>query len=123
MSRRSISEQMSDEPIEILTRRPSKAKRNRSWEKRVREEIGVATYRGIPKALNEELKKIAQDWNVTVGEVARVFLEYSLEKYKSGKLVLNIKPIASKYTLYAEQDSEDSGELDFFDPPKLCRWR
>ena len=110
MSRRSISEQMSDEPIEILTRRPSKAKRNRSWEKRVREEIGVATYRGIPKALNEELKKIAQDWNVTVGEVARVFLEYSLERCKSGKLVLGIKPVASKYTLHAVQDSKDSDE-------------
>ncbi|MBC7251739.1 MAG: hypothetical protein H5T62_15865 [Anaerolineae bacterium] len=109
MSRRSLREQInSDEPLEVLTRRPSKAKRNREWERRQREERGLVAYRGIPRELQEELKQIAQDLGVTVGEIARVFLEYALEKCKSGELVLGVKPVASKYTLYIAGDSEEN---------------
>jgi hypothetical protein len=102
MPRRSISEQLGDEPIEVLTRRPSRAKRNREWERQAREKQGVVTYRGVPRELNERLKKIAKDLGVPVGEVARKFLEYGLEACRKGDLVLKPKA-AGKHTLFPSE--------------------
>jgi hypothetical protein len=99
MSRRSVSEQM-DEPIEVLTRRPSKAKRNREWEYRQRKERGFVAYRGIPRKLHESLKEIADDLGVPVGEVARALLEYGLEACRKGDLVLQPKPVTGRYSLF-----------------------
>ena len=104
MPRRSVSDQMGDEPIEILTRRPSKAKRNREWEKRHRQKKGFVSYRGVPQELHENLKKIANDLGVPVGEVARAFLEYGLEACKRGDLVLQPKPAIGKFSLFPEEN-------------------
>jgi len=95
---------MSDEPIEILTRRPSKAKRNREWEKRQYQKGLFVAYRGVPKELHENLKKVANDLGVPVGEVARAFLEYGLEACKRGDLVLQPKPVTGKFSLFPEED-------------------
>jgi len=84
--RRSIVDQIGEEPIDLLTRRPSKAKRNRSWE---RKQKGKVTYRGIPPELQDELKTVARKIGVTVGEVARAFIEHGLDAYKQDELELN----------------------------------
>ena len=108
MPRRGISEQLGDEPIEVLARRPSRAKRNREWERQVREKQGVVTYRGIPPRLNESLKEIARDLGVPVGEVARAFLEYGLEACRKGDLVLKPEAVADKYSLFPSGETKNS---------------
>jgi hypothetical protein len=60
----------------------------------------MASYRGIPPELHEALKEIAAELEVTVGEVARVFLEYGLKAYEAGDLALDPKPLPSKFTLF-----------------------
>ena len=95
-SRRSIADQIGEEPIDALTRRPSKAKRDRSWERRQQ----LVAYRGIPPELQEELKGIARKLGVTVGEVARTFLEYGLEAYEQGQLELRPVLTTGKHTLF-----------------------
>ena len=106
MPRREIN--LGDEPIEALVRRPSKAKRNREWERQAREKLGTVTYRGVPHELNEKLKEIARDLGVPVGEVARRFLEYSLEACKRGDLVLKPQAVADKYSLFPSGKAENS---------------
>ena len=89
----------SDAIPQILQRRPSRAKRNRDWE---RTQYRV-TYRGISPELHEALKAIAIELSVPVGDVARAFLEHGLEAYKSGDLVLAPRPRLSAHnnmTLY-----------------------
>ncbi len=84
---------------QILQRRPSKAKRNREWEQRNK----VTGYRGIPSELNEDLKAIAVELSVSIGDVARAFLEHGLEAYKRGELALAPRlrfSVHSNMTLY-----------------------
>lgn len=104
MPRRSVSDQIGDEPIEVLTRRPSKAKRNREWERRQYEKGLFVAYRGIPRELHESIKEIADDLGVPVGEVARAFLEYGLEACRRGDLVLQPKPVTGKFSLFPEKN-------------------
>jgi hypothetical protein len=107
MSRRSIADipdrETPSEPLDILTRRPSKAKRDRNWEKQKRETVGVASYRGIPTELNSEIKEIAQRLRVRIGDVARAFLEYGLEAYSQDELKL-------------EPEVGEDGKLTLFPP-------
>jgi len=102
--RRSIAAQLDSEPIEVLTKRPTKTRRNRNWEKKQRETTGVVTYRGIPKSLNEKIKKVAAELGVPIGDVVRAFLESSLADYKSGDLNLNPELVTGRYTLYPSRD-------------------
>jgi len=84
---------------QILQRRPSRAKRNREWE-RTQHRV---TYRGIPPELNDTLKTIAAKMSVPVGDVVRAFLEHGLEAYECGELVLAPRPRFSAHrnmTLY-----------------------
>ena len=98
--RRSIADQMSNEPIEVLAKRPSKSSRNRSWEKKQRQQVGVVTYRGIPKDLNETIKDVAAELGVPIGDVVRAFLEDALNNYKAGKLDLDPELVTGRYTLF-----------------------
>jgi hypothetical protein len=102
--RRSIADQLSNEPIEVLARRPSKGSRNRSWEKEQRQQVGVVTYRGIPKPLNERIKTVASELGVPIGDVVRAFLERSLNDYKDGKLNLDPELVTGRYTLFPSRD-------------------
>ena len=90
--RRSISEQVSDEPVEALTRRPSREKRTRRWEK----SHPRVSYRGVPPELQAELKQVATALSVPVGQVARAFLEFGLAAYKCGDLVLEPEPVVGE---------------------------
>ncbi len=101
-------ETIPEEPVEaipaVLKHRPSTAERNRDWEREQRDRGIVATYRGIPSGLHEEVKKIASEMNVSVGDVARAFLEYALAAYEAGDLVLEpafkITAGVNNFTLY-----------------------
>ena len=84
---------------QILQRRPSRAKRNRDWE-RTQHRV---TYRGISPELNNSLKALAAELSVPVGDVVRAFLEYGLEAYRNGDLALSPRPRFSAHrnmTLY-----------------------
>jgi len=96
--RRSIADQVGSEPVDVLARRPSKAKRDRSWERK--HEHLVVTYRGVPPELQEQLKAVARQVGVTVGEVARAFLEYGLDAYEKGELELDPVLLTGKYSLF-----------------------
>lgn len=88
------------EPVGVLAKRPSKAKRDRRWEREQREKVGFAGYRGIPQELNSELNKVARELGVRVGDVARAFLEHGLAAYRSGDLLLKPQPRPDKLTLF-----------------------
>jgi len=62
--------------------------------------VGVVTFRGIPPRLNDELKTVASELGVTVGDLARAFLEYGLEAYRSGELELHAHPVRKRFTLF-----------------------
>ncbi|MEM7032016.1 MAG: hypothetical protein AAF629_20855 [Chloroflexota bacterium] len=101
--RRSIADQISSEPIEVLAKRPNsnnKPQRDRSWEKKQRESTGVVTYRGIPKSLNEKIKTVASELGVPIGDVVRAFLENGLADYKSGDMDLDPELVTGRYTLF-----------------------
>ena len=92
--------QYGSEPIEVLARRPSRAKRNREWERRARKERGVVTYRGIPPDLQERLKEIAATYEVPVGDVARLFIEHGLRAYEAGELEIKPALVTGRFTLF-----------------------
>ena len=77
-------------------------KRDRAWEAEQRKRGVVATYRGIPPALQDRIKAVASEHGVKVGDVARRFLEYALEAYAAGDLQLQAVPETPKRTLYPE---------------------
>jgi len=91
-----------EEMVEVLARRPSRARRNRSWEARQRKAGVVVTYRGIPTELQKQLKQVAEEHSVPVGEVARRFLEYGLAAYEAGELTLRPVLVPGRLTLYPE---------------------
>lgn len=52
----------------------------------------VHSYRGIPDEVDERIKTIAKELKVPVGEIVRVLLEYALNAYNMGELLLNPQP-------------------------------
>jgi len=98
-----------EEAVEVLARRPSRARRNRSWEARQRKAGVAVTYRGIPPDLQKRLKRVAEEHSVPVGEVARRFLEHGLDAYEAGELVLRPVLVPGRLTLYPE-GFEDRGK-------------
>lgn len=103
MPRRSIGNQIGEEPIEVLARRPSQAKRNREWERSQREKANVVSYRGVPVSLSQQITKIAGELGVPVGDVARSFLEYGLQGYRSGDLKLEPSLAVGRFTLHPRE--------------------
>ncbi len=84
------------EPAAHIPPPRSKAKRNREWERA----HTVAAYRGIPDELQAEIKRLAEELGVPVGEVARAFLEYGLAAYHAGSLRLAALPATGRLTLF-----------------------
>ncbi len=103
-----------EESVEVLARRPSRVKRNRSWEARQRKAGVVVTYRGIPPDLQKRLKRVAEAHSVPVGEVARRFLEHGLAAYEAGELVLQPVLVPGRLTLYPEP-AGDRGKVRWSD--------
>jgi len=54
------------------------------------------SYRNIPPELHKKLVEIAADYEVAVGEVARLFLEYGLKAYTSEELRIETVEIPGK---------------------------
>ncbi len=94
------SDLVPEEPTEAipqaLQHKPSRAKRNREWE---RQQMRV-TYRGIPTTLHERLKELAVELSVPVGDIVRAFLEHGLDAYEQGDLTLQPHLRIGKMTLY-----------------------
>ena len=99
MVRRNIKDQAGKEPIDVLSHSPG---RDRSWETEQRTRGVVVTYRGIPPELRGRIKEIAAELGVTVGDVARRFLEHGLDAFESGALKLRPAEKVTKRTLYPD---------------------
>ena len=78
-----------------------KKKRNRNWEK-ANNNLRV-TYRGVPEALIENIKEIAENLQVNTGDVARAFLEFGLNCFEEGEIQLNPKLKAQRMTLFPKE--------------------
>ena len=63
----------------------------------------IATFRGIPKKLHEEIKKTASELGVSPGELARYFLEVGLQQMEKGEDVVTPKFVPGGFTLYPEE--------------------
>jgi len=98
-----MANQMSSEPVDVLASRPSRAKRDRSWEKQAAKAQGVVTYRGVPPELNKQIKAIADELGVPVGDVARAFLEHGLKAYRNGTLELTPEIATGRFALYSRE--------------------
>ena len=82
---------------------PSKAKRNREWERAQRAgEFVQITYRRIPRAVRDQITETAKAQRVTTDEVARAFLEYALRAYQAGDLELSPSLRTGRFTLFPE---------------------
>lgn len=83
---------------EQLSERERPAERKREWEAKHRPKH----YRGVPAAIRQEVKQIAEDLTVTVDEVARAFLEYGLHCIQRGTLKIEGTPSfkRQRMTLY-----------------------
>ena len=64
--------------------------------------IGVVTYRGIPLPIKDGVKQISSDHDVPIGEVAAFLIQYGINAYRSGTLVLRPAPKTGSKTLFTE---------------------
>ena len=62
----------------------------------------VVTYRGIPQSMQEAVKKIAEEHDIPVGEVAAYLIDHGMRAFRSGELVLQPVPKLGANTLFAE---------------------
>lgn len=77
-------------------KKPGRAQNKKDlWESR-------ATYR-LPFALKEQVKAIAEDHDVPVGELVLFFLDHGLRDYQSGELCFSPSPRASGKTLFLDE--------------------
>lgn len=87
--------------IDLLsTPRP---KRDRSWDMEQLAKGNIHTYRGIPEQLHQEIKALAGEMDVAVGDMTRALLEYGLEAYRAGDLQLVPVVVETKKTLHPEE--------------------
>jgi len=91
-------------PLDFIPTAVPRKRRDRTWEKTHQDQ--VATYRGIPPEVREGLISLAGMLNVSMDEVARAFLEYSIAKYQNGAIHLNTYPKAQRMTLFARAENE-----------------
>jgi len=102
MAKRKVSGQIDQEMIDILASRPPR--RDRAWEQRQRDKRGFVSYRGVPRELQKQLKALAADLGVPVGDVARRFLEYGLQAYEQGDLKLDPVMRRHRFALYPDEN-------------------
>jgi hypothetical protein len=86
------------QPLDLIPVAARRTKRNRDWDRNHRDE--KATYRGIPKRLQETVSDLAANLNVPRDELVRAFLEYSLSDLQSNRLVIAAYPKAQRMTLF-----------------------
>ncbi len=89
------------EPAAHIPPAPSKARRNREWEKT--HKTAVVTSRNVPPELQAEVKAVATELGVAVGDVARALLQHGLAEYRAGRLRLEPKLRTGKLSLFPEE--------------------
>lgn len=87
-------------PLDFIPTVEPRKKRERKWDRIHQGEL--VTYRGIPAETHQTLISLAGNIGVPVDEVARMFLEYGVEHYRSGLLPLNPHPKAQRMTLFPD---------------------
>ncbi len=90
--RSAISRDVDEVTKGILSRKPSKKPRDRSWDAA----RSKATY-DLPEGLIKRIKEIAAELgeegaSVRIGDVARLLLEAGIAEYEAGKLKPKAKP-------------------------------
>ena len=103
--------------LDSLRAEPPK-KRDRSWDN-ARSQF-VATYRGVPKEIQDKVKEIATELEVKTGEVARALFEYSLESANRSELVFEARPRGVRMTLFGTGDWDQNSQqiVRKWPPPK-----
>jgi hypothetical protein len=88
-------------------------KRNRRWEKKHNNRKVV--YRGVDPKLALRVKKIAGEFEVPAGEVARFLLEYGMRAYNEGDLDLipYPNPNRMRFTLFPVDDPPQRADLPY----------
>ncbi|HUM35726.1 MAG TPA: hypothetical protein PLQ85_02525 [Anaerolineae bacterium] len=94
-----VPEEPSEAVPKLLAHKPSRAKRNREWEKQHHK----VTYWGIPPELNSQVQQLAETLGVPAGELVRAFIERGLQAYEQGDLILQPRLRIGKMTLYPEE--------------------
>jgi hypothetical protein len=102
--------------LDTLKAEPPK-KRSRDWDKQ-RTHL-VATYRGVPEPLQNQVKEIAAGLEVTTGEVARALFEFALRGVAQDQLHFQAHPRGVRMTLYSpEERDERESEIRTWPPAK-----
>ena len=88
-------------------------KRNRRWEKEHNSRKVV--YRGVDPKLALRVKKIAGEFEVPAGEVARFLLEYGMRAYNEGDLDLipYPNPNRMRFTLFPVDEPPQRADLSY----------
>ena len=79
------------------------SRRDRTWEQEQRAAGRVVTYRGVPTEVQEQIRNMAAEIGVPVGEVARLALERLIDDYEHGR----VKPEA--HVVHARRSLFDAG--------------
>ena len=94
------------QPLDLIPVAARRTKRNRDWDRSHQAE--KATYRGIPKRLQETVNEFATSLKVPRDELVRAFLEYSLSDLASDRLDLVAHPKAQRMTLFPTGEISNS---------------
>ena len=88
-------------------------KRNRRWEKE--HNSCKVVYRGVDPKLALRVKKIAGEFEVPAGEVARFLLEYGMRAYNEGNLDLvpYPNPNRMRFTLFPVDEPPQRADLSY----------
>lgn len=62
----------------------------------------VVTFRGIPQPVQGAIRQMAEEHDIPVGEVAAYLVEYGINAFRSGELVLRPVPRPGSNTLFEE---------------------
>lgn len=89
------------EPAAHLPPPPSTANRDRGWEKEKRSDgYCQVGYRHVPVEVRDRVREIAGGLYVSADEVGRLFLEFALDAYARGEIVIAPVLEAGKLTLF-----------------------
>lgn len=74
--------------------------RSRNWEKKLAHK--TVSFRGISPELHQVIKTIALNQQVPVDDIARAFLEFGLQRHRSGRLTIHPALHQQRMTLFPE---------------------
>lgn len=99
--RRSMSEApVVDKALATLGTPATTGRRDRTWEHAQREAGIVVTYRGVPAEVQEQVKRLAAEIGVPVGEIARLALERLLADYEAGRVNPEVRIVDTRRSIF-----------------------